>query len=118
MTRKIFNVDNIHPAIAQQIGGGFEQTIAEVEAAVEQHKIVVVGMAGNPYCKGAKKLLDQAGLSYHYLEYGSYFKQWRKRSALKMWLGWQSLPMVFVDQQFVGGKEDLEALLASGAVKA
>jgi glutaredoxin-related protein len=117
MARKIFNDDRIHPAVIDSIGGDFEQTIDEVEAAVASHKIVVVGMASNPHCKGARKLLDEAGLTHHYLEYGSYFKQWKRRGALKMWLGWQTFPMVFVDQQFIGGRADLQALLTAGAIK-
>ena len=53
-------------------------------------------MAQNPFCRKARRLLDAAGVPYQYLEYGSYLGQWRKRNALKMWSGWPTFPMVFV----------------------
>jgi monothiol glutaredoxin len=36
-------------------------------------------------------------LDFIYLEYGSYTKGWRRRLALKMWTGWPTFPMIFVD---------------------
>src|SRR5438046_10541438 len=53
-------------------------------------------MRQNPFPKKARKLLDEAGLAYKYLEYGSYLGEWRRRLALKMWTGWPTFPMVFV----------------------
>ena len=63
---------------------------------------------------GARKALAGAGLDHHYLEYGSYLRDWRTRLALKMWTGWPTFPMVFVRGQLVGGAQDLEKLIASG----
>ena len=51
----------------------------------------------------ARKVLDAAGIAYHYLEYGSYFSDWRRRNSLKMWTGWPTFPMVFVKGALVGG---------------
>ena len=39
---------------------------------------------------------------------------WRERSALKMWVGWPTFPMVFVEGTFVGGASDLITLLDAG----
>jgi monothiol glutaredoxin len=61
--------------------------------------------------------LDAAGVAYEYLEYGSYISEWRRRSALKMWSGWPTLPMVFVRGTLVGGAKDLQALISSGELK-
>ncbi len=66
----------------------------------------------------AKWLLDEAGVAHHYMEYGSYFKLWRQRNALKMWTGWPTIPMVFVKGTLVGGADDVKKLLASGEFKA
>jgi monothiol glutaredoxin len=88
--------------------------VKEVRAAIAANEIVVVGMKQNPFPKKARKLLDEAGLAYQYLEYGSYFGGWRQRLALKLWTGWPTLPMVFVKGVLVGGASDLEALLKSG----
>jgi monothiol glutaredoxin len=78
---------------------------------------VVVGMGMNPYPKKARKLLDDAGVAYKYLEYGNYFNTWRERGALKMWTGWPTLPMVFVRGTLVGGFSDLQKLATSGELK-
>ena len=79
--------------------------------------VLVVGMAGNPFCKRARKALDAAGVPHQYLEYGSYFSRWRERLALKMWTGWPTLPMVFVKGVLIGGADDLAKVIASGELK-
>jgi glutaredoxin-related protein len=75
-------------------------------------------MRQNPFPKKARRLLDAAGIAYRYLEYGSYFSQWRPRLALKMWAGWGTFPMVFVKGVLIGGADDLERLLKSGELRA
>jgi monothiol glutaredoxin len=42
---------------------------------------------------------------------------WRPRSALKMWTGWPTFPMVFVKGVLVGGASELQALIDSGELK-
>ena len=59
-------------------------------------------------------ILDGIGLAHHYLEFGSYLSQWRRRNALKMWSGWPTFPMVFAKGVLIGGANDLQRLLASG----
>ncbi len=49
-------------------------------------------MAQNPHVKNVRKALKNAGIDFTYLEYGSYFSQWRKRLAIKMWSGWPTFP--------------------------
>ncbi len=116
MARRILEAAAIHEAIVDQVGGvsDYQSTVDEVIQAVAQHAIVVVGMKQNPFPKKACKLLEAAGLDYHYLEYGSYFAEWKRRGALKMWSGWQTFPMVFVKGRLVGGFSDLKALADSG----
>jgi glutaredoxin-related protein len=65
----------------------------------------------------ARKALADAGIAVHYLEYGSYLSQWRRRNALKMWTGWPTFPMVFANQVLIGGAKDVKALIASGELK-
>ena len=85
--------------------------------AIAANAVVVVGMAQNPMPKRARKALDAAGIAHHYLEYGSYFNNWRRRNALKMWSGWPTFPMVFVSGVLIGGADDLDRLIASGEIK-
>ena len=84
MARTILDEDHIHSAIREKIATHHVDIIDEVRAAIAAHPVVVVGMAQNPAPKRARKLLDAAGISHHYLEYGSYFNTWRRRNVLKM----------------------------------
>lgn len=116
MTRKILDSDRLHPAIADEVGGtaDFRRTVDDVEQAIDKHPVVVVGMAQNPFPKKARKLLETHGIGYHYLEYGNYFSEWKRRGALKMWSGWQTFPMIFVKGKLIGGFDDLKKLLDNG----
>ena len=114
MTRPILDDAHIHPAIRERIAASHADIVREVQAALAAHAVVVVGMAQNPFPRKARKLLDSAGTPYHYLEYGSYLSQWRRRSALKMWSGWQTFPMVFVRGVLVGGAQELQQLIERG----
>jgi glutaredoxin-related protein len=117
MTRPVLDAARIHPAIRDTVAGHQAAILAEVQAAVAQNAVVVVGMAQNPFCGKARKALSAAGVPFKYLEYGSYFSAWRQRNALKMWTGWPTLPMVFVKGQLVGGANDLAKLIASGELQ-
>lgn len=117
MPRPILDESHIHPAIRERISTHKQDIIAEVQKAIAGHAVVVVGMSMNPMPKRARKALDAAGVTYTYLEYGSYLNTWRKRNALKMWTGWPTFPMVFVKGTLVGGATDVEALIASGELK-
>lgn len=117
MPRPVLDEAQIDPAVRDAIARYGQGLISEVKEAVARHAVVVVGMRQNPYPRRARKALDGAGIAYHYLEYGSYFAEWRTRLALKMWTGWPTLPMVFVKGQLIGGADDLVRLLASGEVQ-
>jgi glutaredoxin-related protein len=117
MTRSILSTAQIHPAIHQQISSLHSDIVEEVQSAIQAHRVVVVGMTQNPVVKSVRKHLSEAGIDYYYLEYGSYFSQWYRRLALKMWTGWPTFPMVFLDGVLLGGSQDVKALIASGELK-
>ena len=112
--RSVLETARLHPAIRERVAGFHRGIVDEVQRAVDRHDVVVVGMAMNPHPRRARRALKAAGVEHVYLEYGSYFSQWRRRSALKMWTGWPTFPMVFVKGVLVGGASDVIALLASG----
>src|SRR5450755_4501106 len=114
MARSILDEAKIHPAIREKIANNHADIVREVQAAAAANDVVVVGMAQNPFPKKARKALDAAGIPYKYLTYGSYFGDWRRRGALRMWTGWPTFPMVFVKGVLVGGADDLNRLIASG----
>ncbi len=117
MPRAVLPDSRLHPAIRDQVAQLHADIVREVEEALAAHAVVVVGMAQNPFPKAARRALDAAAVPYRYLEYGSYFSQWRRRNALKMWTGWPTFPMVFVRGTLVGGAADLKKLIASGELK-
>ena len=117
MTRSILDDSRIHPAIKETIANPGDGIIQEVQAAVAANTVVIVGMKQNPFPKKARSALDAAGVPYKYLEYGSYFKGARRRLALKMWTGWPTFPMVFINGVLIGGADDLGKLIGSGELK-
>ena len=117
MARKILEEAAVHSAIRDTVGHWHDDLVHNVNAARLSNAVLVVGMAGNPFCKRARKALDAADISHQYLSYGSYVSQWQQRLALKMWSGWPTFPMVFVKGSLVGGAQDLERLIKSGEIK-
>jgi monothiol glutaredoxin len=117
MSRSILDESRIHPTIREKVATYRAEMVKEVEAAIAANAVVVVGMRQNPFPRRARRMLDAAGIPYAYLEYGSYFSDWRRRLALKMWTGWPSFPMVFVKGVLVGGAQDLEELLQRGELR-
>jgi len=115
--RDILPDSKLDSAALKAIEGFHSETVAEVKAAVAKNKIVVVGMAQNPVVKKARKLLDQGGFEFKYLEYGSYTSKWKPRLAIKLWSGWPTFPQVFVEGVLIGGCAELSVLLDGGKIK-
>jgi glutaredoxin-related protein len=106
------NESNVHPEALKAITNFHADVVKEVVSAVNSQKVVVVGMAQNPVVKKARKALNDAGIPFQYLEYGSYFSKWKARLAIKLWSGWPTYPQVFIDGKLVGGYTDLKSYLA------
>ncbi len=117
MTRPLLDPAARHPAVADKIDDNHRETLDEVIAAVAAHPVVIVGMAQNPFVRKAKKALGAAGVAFHSLDYGSYFGEWQRRLAIKMWSGWPTFPMVFVQGVLVGGFEETRRLIESGELQ-
>jgi monothiol glutaredoxin len=112
--RQILDETQIHPAIRDRITSHHRETVEEVQTAIATNRLVIVGMAGNPVVSKARNALADQQIPYKYLEYGSYFSQWRRRNSLKMWTGWATFPMIFVDGALIGGYQDLQVIVDSG----
>ena len=117
MPRTVLEEARLHPAIRERVANLNADIVHNVQAAANSNPVLVIGMAGNPFVRKARKGLDAAGIAFHYLEYGSYFSEWRKRNALKMWSGWPTFPMVFVKGTLIGGAQELERLVTTGELK-
>lgn len=115
--RPLLTEDKRTPEVAEQMAGFHRDIVDQVRAAVERDPVVVVGMAQNPFVKQARQALTQAGIQFTYLEYGSYFSQWKQRLAIKMWSGWPTFPQVFVRGVLMGGATDTKKALENGSLK-
>ncbi len=114
MGRRILEEASIHPDIRALVAGHHAEVVEEVRAAIAAQDIVVVGMAQNPWPRMARRILREQGAAHTYLEYGSYLQGWRRRTALKMWAGWPTFPMIFLKGRLIGGASDLRRLVRSG----
>jgi monothiol glutaredoxin len=111
MKRAVLNDDKVEARALAQINSYHTNVVKNVADAVASNRIVVVGMAGNPFVRKVKSALDAQGISYKYLEYGSYLSKWKQRLAIKLWSGWPTFPQVFVDGNLVGGANDTIKLI-------
>jgi glutaredoxin len=117
MPRPILDEPQLHPAIRDKVANLHADIVHNVRSAAASNPVLVVGMAYNVPNLRARRALAEAGIPFHYLEFGSYFGQWRRRNALKMWTGWPTFPMIFVKGQLIGGELDLKRLLDSGELR-
>jgi len=117
MPRQILDEARLHPAIRDRLANWHADIVHNVQAAAASNPVLVVGMAQNPFCKRVRTWLNDAKQPFQYLEYGSYFSAWKPRSALKMWTGWPTFPMVFVRGVLVGGAQETRKLIDSGELK-
>jgi len=117
MPRTILEEARLHPAIRELVANLNADIVHNVQAAATSNPVLVVGMAGNPHVRRARKALDASGIAYQYLGFGSYLGGWRRRNALKMWTGWPTFPMVFVKGILIGGADELERLVSGGELK-
>jgi monothiol glutaredoxin len=118
MERIVLEPARIHPAAQAKLANNHRAIVEECQRAVVNHDVVVIGMSQNPHPRRARKALRERHVPFHYLEYGSYLGAWRERTALKMWTGWPTFPMVFVRGTLIGGADELQALLVRGELDA
>ena len=103
--------------VADKVAGFHAEVVQKVQDAVASEPVVLVGMAQNPFVKKARQALTEAGVTFTYLEFGSYFKQWKERLAIKMWSGWPTFPQVYVRGTLIGGASETKAALEDGSFK-
>jgi glutaredoxin-related protein len=116
--RKLLPADSIADSAYATLRAFHPAIVAEVEDAIKRHTVVVVGMAQNVLVARVKRVLKKAGIEFFYLGYGSYFSAWRKRLAIKLWSGYPTFPQVFVNGVLIGGCQETEEAIASGALPA
>jgi glutaredoxin-related protein len=108
---------SVAPAALSVMESFHAKVVRDVQESVRLDRVVVVGMAQNPHVANVRKALDEAGVAYTYLEYGSYFSKWKERLAIKLWSGWPTFPQVFVKGALIGGEDLTKAALSDGSLK-
>jgi glutaredoxin-related protein len=116
MSRKTLSTEKLTPEASEAISNFHGNVVSEVANAVDFNRVVVVGMAMNPFVMKARRALDAAGIPFKYLEYGSYTSKWKERLAIKIWSGWPTYPQVFVDGKLVGGFQETKKALVAGKI--
>lgn len=66
-----------------------------------------------PYCIHAKRLLDRVGIAFDEIDLTSDFE---RRQKLVRETGWRTVPMIFIDDQLVGGYQELARLHSRGGL--
>ncbi len=105
--RKILNSNQVGEIATTAITQFHPEIVGEIEKAIQSNKYVVVGMAQNPVVSKARKFLDDKKIEYKYIGHGSYFSMWKQRLAIKLWSGWPTFPMIFIDGKLIGGAKEL-----------
>ena len=117
-TRPQLADERIAPAARDTLARFEADTLRAVRDAVAVSDVVVVGMAQNPHVRRVRRALEEAGIAFDYLEYGSYLSGWRRRLAIKLWSGWPTFPQVFVRGHLLGGEDLTRAAIADGSLRA
>ena len=66
-----------------------------------------------PYCVSAKRLLQREGIAY---EDHDVSRDYELRQRIAGQVSWRTVPMIFVDDAFVGGFTELDALHRRGGL--
>ncbi len=74
-------------------------------------KVLMIKKNPCPYCDRAKVLLDNKGVKYDILDLSDNLDEldkWKEKT------GWRTVPMIFINDQLIGGYNDLKALEDEG----
>jgi glutaredoxin 3 len=75
------------------------------------NKIIIYSTLICPYCNAAKRLLQQKGLEYQEIRVDLNMS---KRQEMIQKSGRTSVPQIFINDQHIGGFDELNALNRSG----
>ncbi|CAD8185068.1 unnamed protein product [Paramecium octaurelia] len=79
-------------------------------------KVILYGATHCPYCSKAKALLTSLNVEFEYrgTDVSAQFE--KEREALGKHLEYETIPMIFVNNQFIGGNSDLHELHEKGGL--
>ncbi|OBZ83914.1 Glutaredoxin-1 [Choanephora cucurbitarum] len=88
-----------------------------VEEIINNNKIAVFSKSYCPYCQKAKKLLQDLGYEFFAIELDNESDGAAIQQYLQEKTGQRTVPNIFVNQQHVGGCDDLFAAKSSGKLQ-
>ncbi|KAI8378281.1 thioredoxin-like protein [Choanephora cucurbitarum] len=88
-----------------------------VEEIINNNKIAVFSKSYCPYCQKAKKLLQDLGYEFFVIELDNESNGAAIQQYLQEKTGQRTVPNIFVNQQHVGGCDDLFAAKSSGKLQ-
>ena len=74
-------------------------------------KVVIYTTDYCPHCRRAKDLLRRKNIPFDEIDVTH---DEAKRNEIAEKTSWMTVPMIFIDKEFIGGADDLYALEASG----
>jgi glutaredoxin 3 len=66
-----------------------------------------------PYCDAAKEFLTRKGIPFQEIDVSDH----EQKLALKARTGWRTVPQIFINEELIGGYQELVALDATGELK-
>ncbi|MEZ0390683.1 MAG: glutaredoxin domain-containing protein, partial [Pseudobdellovibrionaceae bacterium] len=74
-------------------------------------KVILYSKNPCPYCVHAKRLLDEKGVKYDFIDLTDQPETLQK---IKNETGWRTVPIIMIDGQLIGGYSDMKALDEEG----
>lgn len=74
-------------------------------------KVTIYSADWCPYCVRAKRLLDGKGITYEEINVD---REPGKREELSRQTGHKTIPMIFINERFIGGYSELSAMDEKG----
>ena len=69
-------------------------------------KVLIYTIRGCPFCRNAKKLLDGKGVNYEEID----VTDRQKKQEAKEKFDWPTLPIILINDELIGGYDELRAL--------
>lgn len=117
MTRLALDDKHLLPTIHQKVAGPHSQRFQPVQAAIDTHPVVVVGMTGNPFLRKTFRALTSAGLAHEYPAFRCCASPCRQGKALKISVNGSIEGRPLVVGKRMNGAKDLLQRIAPGDLK-
>ena len=77
-------------------------------------KVVIYSKDPCPYCVAAKKFLQNRGIEFQEIDLTGKDEEINK---IKATTGWQTMPIIMINEKLIGGFTDLKTLEAEGKLE-